>query len=98
MKLEKSGKNAIAAMAKSLGVPADRISAALSAMDGVHYVKQGVQPIAVPQARVCEMLSCSRHHVRKLVRQGLLRTVTIGGLTRYPVDSIMNLLTSGNMP
>ena len=91
--LHKDAKTAIAATARAAGIPPDRIVAGLAAMEGAP-AKAGAGVVAVQQARVCEMLSCSRHHVRKLERLGLLIPVELAGVRRYAVADILRLLTT----
>ena len=89
--MDKSARAAIAATARAVGIAPERISAALAAMDD-RIPKGEITALAVQQARVCEMLSCSRHHVRKLEHLGLLKPVYLAGLKRYLVSDVLKLL------
>lgn len=96
--LPKHARHAISAVAKSHGVPSDLIAAGIGAMDRSSTGPREMTALAVRQARVCEMLDCSRHHVRKLERLGLLAPVDVGGLKRYPVAKVMQLLEGAGGP
>ena len=89
--LEKNARTAIAATAKAVGIEPERIAAGIAAMEGT-VLKTNTPALAVQQARVCEMLACSRHHVRKLERVGLLKPIELAGLKRYLVADIIKLL------
>ena len=89
--LDKNARRTITGTARAFGLGPEQIAAGLAAMDGT-VPKAEISALAVHQARVCEMLSCSRHHVRKLERLGLLKPVELAGVKRYPVDAIRRLL------
>lgn len=83
----------VRAALRAAGVPAERIDDTVRFADGKQHAvsEEEVQPLAVRQARVCEMLDCSRFHVRKLERLGLLKPVDLAGLKRYCVRDVLKL-------
>src|ERR1043166_1033873 len=85
-----------AALAADGGIAADQIVRILRLLKG-KPPEEAPQPVrfAVNQARVSEML---RFHGRKLERLGLLKSVDLAGLKRYPMSSILGLGPSGGGP
>jgi hypothetical protein len=85
----------IIAAIKAAGFPPERLAAALAALKGKELTSHKTEEVLVRQARVCEMLDCSRFHVRKLVKEGLLPQRDIAGLRRYAVADIFKLAGGG---
>ena len=90
--MERTKKNLIVAAAKDAGCRAEHIVAALAILQGKAAPDNQRPPVAVRQARVCEMLDCSRFHIRKLQKMGLLQPVDVAGLRRYRITDVMKLL------
>jgi hypothetical protein len=90
--LNKDGRKMVAMALKVGGIPPDQIPASLAALEGRVHEAEVAQALAVRQARVCELLDCSRFHVRKLVREGLLPVHDIAGLKRYAFADVVKLI------
>ena len=53
---------------------------------------------AFSTAKLAEMLSVGQRHIQKMVAEGKIRAVWIGGALRIPRDEIDKLLRSGTDP
>jgi hypothetical protein len=93
--VERANRQAIAAAMRAAGIPAPTIAELLARLDGKETPPAAVTAIAVNQARVGQMLGCSRFHVRKLVQLGLLPQHDIAGLKRYLVSDVVKLASGG---
>ncbi len=93
--LDRNTRTIVSTALRAAEVPPERVAEALRLLE----CKEGgagqgavVQSVAVRQARVCEMLDCSRFHVRKMERLGLLKPVDLAGLKRYGVADVLKLV------
>jgi excisionase family DNA binding protein len=50
------------------------------------------QPVVVKPGTAAEMLDCTRSHVYELIARGQLRKITVGRMSRIPVDDIYKLV------
>lgn len=83
----------IATLRADNGISDAQIARVLAVLEGKDCDgNSNASALAVNQARVGEMLDCSRFHVRKLVELGLLRQRNLAGLNRYAVADVMKLL------
>lgn len=90
--MERDQRNLIRAAGRAAGVPAERIAAGIATMEGRAPEPAKSDAVAVRQARVCELLDCSRFHVRKLEKLGLLKPCDVAGLKRYPIAQVLALV------
>ena len=67
----------------------EKYEAALSRMDG--NSKRKTDSLLLLQAEVAQLLGCSRWTVRKLVREGKLKPISVMGLKRYRRSQVMGL-------
>jgi hypothetical protein len=90
--IDRLHRQTIAAALRAAAVPPEKVGAVLAMLDNKEAPTDKTLPLAVSQARVCELLDCSRFHVRKLVKLDLLKPRDVGGLTRYAVADVVALL------
>ncbi len=90
--LNRLHKQNLLAATKAAGLSPGKIARAIAVEDDKEPTKGQIQPLAVNQARTCELLSCWRFHVRKLEKLRLLKPVHLAGLKRYPVADVMKLV------
>jgi hypothetical protein len=95
--MDRNKLNLFRAALRAVEVPPERAAGALRLLEGKEreVSSKGAQAVAVRQARVCEMLDCSRFHVRKLERLRLLKPVELAGLRRYVVADVMAYWAGG---
>jgi hypothetical protein len=90
--MNRSSRSIITTAARAAGASPDRIAVALAVLEEKEAPSAATQPLAVRQARVCELLDCSRFHVRKLVREGRLPQRDLAGLKRYALADVLKLV------
>ncbi|WP_221776091.1 helix-turn-helix domain-containing protein [Rhodococcus aetherivorans] len=57
---------------------------------------RGMDPIAVPYTEAARLLSVSERSISRLVADGTLAPVAIGGAKRIPIDQLHRLVTGGD--
>jgi excisionase family DNA binding protein len=53
--------------------------------------RDGLEPVLLSISDAADLLSCHRNTITRLVKRGVLRTVTVGTMERIPMDSIRSL-------
>lgn len=89
MKLERTHRQAIVAVAKTAGIPPERITAMIAIAEG-NLPRSEVRPALLTQAQKARQLGVSRFTIRKLVAAGRLRPIELlPGLVRYRATDLV---------
>jgi hypothetical protein len=89
---DREKRNLVRVALKAAGYPEVKIAEVLAVVDDRGPTKGELRPLALNQSRAAELLSCSRFHIRKLERLGLLKPVDLAGLKRYPLSEVVKLV------